>query len=230
MTRQVTVFALTETWLTESVTDASIFIPGYRIFRRDRDHRQTDSSRHGGVLIGIADWVKANVAQLSRQYNDCVSVMCSVGAVNFIVCCIYNPPSTSFYHWPLADFSSLVPDLARAQSTLKCLFTIICGDINFTSTNWIAMSSANTYEYEILKILSQYNFEQLLDANLDVILCNADSFILNCCRDKSLSDSLQTMGRALSDHQPYCIEIDLSITAINRPSSNQFSYSRVDWE
>ena len=38
------------------------------------------------------------------------------------------------------------------------------------------------------------------------------------------------MGRALSDHQPYCIELDLSITAINRPSSTQFSYSRVDWE
>ena len=83
---------------------------------------------------------------------------------------------------------------------------------------------------KILKILSQYNFEQLLDANLDVILCNADSFVLNCCRDKSLSDSLQAMGRALSDHQPYCIELDLSITAFNRPSSTQFSYSRVDWE
>ena len=109
MTRQVTMFALTETWLTDSVTDAAIFLPGYRIFRRDRDHRHTGSSRHVGVLISIADWVKADVVQLSRQYNNCVSVMCSVVAVNFIVCCIYNPPSTSLYHWSLADFSSLVP-------------------------------------------------------------------------------------------------------------------------
>ena len=45
------VFAIAETWLSNDISDAELFIPGYHIFRQDRD-------RHGG---GVAVYIRDNL-------------------------------------------------------------------------------------------------------------------------------------------------------------------------
>ena len=42
----ISIFAVTETWLSENISDGEISIPHYRVFRRDRTDR-----RGGGVVF-----------------------------------------------------------------------------------------------------------------------------------------------------------------------------------
>ena len=52
------ILCLTETWLTENVSNFSIFLNNFEIFRRDRTPTQsTVSTKHGGVLIAIRKYI-----------------------------------------------------------------------------------------------------------------------------------------------------------------------------
>ena len=44
-----------ETWLTEDVKNASIFLENYEVYRNDRTVTASRKSKHGGVLIAVSN-------------------------------------------------------------------------------------------------------------------------------------------------------------------------------
>ena len=60
--------------------------------------------------------------------------------------------------------------MIKHQKDGNCLATIFVGDINFDETTWKTMSSTDQYDEQVLSALCSYNFEQLLDCQLDAVL------------------------------------------------------------
>ena len=50
---QSLVFGLSETWLSDKITDSEEGVPGFHMFRRDR------SRRGGGVMVYVSEQLKA---------------------------------------------------------------------------------------------------------------------------------------------------------------------------
>ena len=47
------IICLCETWLTENVTLASLFLENYQVYSNDRETSDNRKTKHGGVIIAI---------------------------------------------------------------------------------------------------------------------------------------------------------------------------------
>ena len=82
-----TIYCITETWLTESVSDFEILPGNFSIFRMDR------GSRGGGVLIAVDASVPCSVVS-SPSNLEVVIVKIGFNSPLFL-CTVYVPPSSS---------------------------------------------------------------------------------------------------------------------------------------
>lgn len=129
-TQEMDIFALTETWLSDSVNDAEIFDDRYMIFRKDRP------TRGGGVLLAVrADRVlSATRIQRfdTRSDGEFIWVELSVDAGSgpakrILFCVVYLPPSC-----PIAarDFFTMLDSEVEYLSNKNI---VILGDFNAPS-------------------------------------------------------------------------------------------------
>lgn len=121
------IVALTETWLSSSVTDAEIFpdASGFNIFRKDRT-----SGRGGGVLIATKESFKCNPVNISTPLEMLwLSCALSHGTVLIGVC--YRPPqSDPFFLTHLNDaFNNLYLKYPKSR-------ILFFGDFNYPSIDW----------------------------------------------------------------------------------------------
>ena len=101
---------LTETWLTPQVEDAEVAIPGYNLFRSDRQGRL-----RGGTCIYVReDLAVVTALQFSNGVVD--ALVLKLRDVQTILFSIYRPPDTTV--------EELKPALEAVEET-----------INFTQAN-----------------------------------------------------------------------------------------------
>ena len=60
---------------------------------------------------------------------------------SILIVCIYNPPKGSPYRWCKQKFEDLTQTLKFLEKETKPKSIIITGDLNFSTTDWIQMSS-----------------------------------------------------------------------------------------
>ena len=116
--------ALTETWLTEDITDAEITIHGYTLFRCDRTGRAG-----GGVVLYVREDLNASLLHKSsdpggRYEGLWCNVKLSPRGCD-IVGVVYRPPG--------AEPSALVADLKQFAKGGLCL---VLGDFNVPLIDW----------------------------------------------------------------------------------------------
>ena len=185
---------LTETWLREHL-DAEVNIPGYSIFRSDRDRAKKRRGRNsGGSAIYLRDDL-ASSAEVQLQYSsgviECVGLR--VPKLNLILFSVYRQPddpvggnrSTSTEFRVFLDSMSEVLDRLPTPSPNL----LIGGDFNLPKTLWPSCtprSGAPTDEKRMINMLSDFNsryfLTQLVTQSthqagnvLDLILTNNDS-------------------------------------------------------
>ena len=119
------VFCITETWLSEFISDCEIIPSDFVLYRKDRP------SRGGGVLIAIN---KSLYSTLVPSPSDIEVVTIKIGLSNAIViCCVYVPPDSTIVY-----VSSLVSYLTDIVSSFdKC---ILVGDFNFPDIDWSSLT------------------------------------------------------------------------------------------
>ncbi len=86
----IDILGLSETWLSSSSPEAVTLLPGYSVFRQDRN------GRGGGVLLYIKNSLKC-IRQMapSDVKIEYVSVKVSLSSeMCFVFICVYHPPST----------------------------------------------------------------------------------------------------------------------------------------
>ena len=134
---------LCETWLTEDITNASIFSKNYEVYRNDRIVTESRKSKHGGVLIAVSNRISHESILMKCPKADYVVVKIELKQSTLILCCIYNAPFPSVYNWTHGVVSGLLEEIYEfklATESSRC-HIILTGDINFSQTNWKTLSS-----------------------------------------------------------------------------------------
>ena len=144
------IFTVSETWADLSVSDASLEISGYQLFRRDRGQHKA-----GG---GLCTYAKSNlkIAVLENLSSACddgfqqlwLRVQCRKYK-SFLICNTYRPPQT-----PTMCFESLANSLTDAL--LLDLNVVILGDL---ICNLLAPDPETT---SLQTFISTFNLHQLV--------------------------------------------------------------------
>ncbi|KAF1394512.1 hypothetical protein PFLUV_G00001090 [Perca fluviatilis] len=160
------VFVLSETWLSNSVSDKVINISGYNVFRSDRPNRG------GGVAIYIKNQYQVNVLlskSIVKQF-EFLSLDLEVSkSLNITVVGCYRTPSA---------VSSALPSLMQLLSDFNSKELVAFGDLNW---NWLQPASDDFRAYcdslnlfQIVDSPTRPNFKNPEKSSLiDVILTNA---------------------------------------------------------
>ena len=102
------IFAITETWLKDYISDAQVSIKGYNVYRSDRDKR-----KGGGSLLYLHDQllVKEVTRYKDRENN---MVCCYIESSHTLIASIYRPPDSN-----PSGFSSLLSHLQETVDRIS---------------------------------------------------------------------------------------------------------------
>ena len=176
-------YAVVESWCSSSVLDKEIIVPGYSIFRKDRD------CRGGGVFLVVHDSIPELVVveiQIPRPV---------------ILCLVYIPPApepASVYS--IINFLSSIVDRHNI---------ILLGDFNFPDINWDNLTSSSHLSNFFCDFVFDNNLLQFVKSPthckgniLDLILSNSPDLIYDVSVHSS--DPLPTMR---SDHALFTFQV-----------------------
>ncbi len=127
---------LSETWLNQNAPLAALNIPGYNIYRKDRE----GSKKGGGVMV----YIKSTLQCLKMQWSNCNLLEClglnvSLSPqMSFVLVVICRPPSAdnSFYE----NFEKLLKESNLGKEI------IIMGDFNINWEDKTSTGRTNTLE------------------------------------------------------------------------------------
>jgi len=116
------ILSVNETWLDCTIPDANVYIPGYDVYRRDRD------SRGGGVCLYIH---KAIQHKLVRALNTVEGIALTVNMpsvsrqqrTTVAICSVYRPPSSNVVFW--SDLKGELEPLIQSNEHI-----VVLGDFN----------------------------------------------------------------------------------------------------
>ena len=142
------ILCVTETWLTSNFSSSEIFLPRYTITQAERT--ANNSSRHGGVLIGISSEFNFKVHDLS-QFPSTISesflwVSIRIQDSERNICCLYNPPANSKYRIPQSELNDFFQHISNTKPHQSCY---VVGDLNLPNMDWESLSSPDEYEDKI---------------------------------------------------------------------------------
>ena len=185
---------LTETWLSDPVTDRVLVFPGYKLLRRDRAAQpgQHDSrQRGGGVAILYRDNLNVTTLDIESEGAACESLWVSVAGKGHTstVGVIYRPPSQSMSNGLSDIHSQLHASLSLGKPTF-CL-----GDFNI---NLLVPDSPGVPRY--LSVLNDLSLFQLIKTPTHLFPSETllDHIITNV---PNLEHSVQVPSEPIADHR-----------------------------
>nr|VZI16801.1 unnamed protein product [Spirometra erinaceieuropaei] len=124
------VISITETCLSEQIDDRELMLPGFQLFRKDRQNR-----RGGGIVTFVKNglYVSEKTAQLTCSTEALWLTIRAPGYQSLDILTVYRPPRND----PDAD-AQLLEEL-RLFSTRPT--TLILGDFNAPHINWSSASA-----------------------------------------------------------------------------------------
>nr|VZI07880.1 unnamed protein product [Spirometra erinaceieuropaei] len=136
------VLAVTETWLSGNISDNEVALPGYQIYRRDREHRQG-----GGIVVYVNDGltVSDNTTKFACSTKAIWLTIKATGSPCLDVLTVYRPPRTD----RIAD-TQLLEKLEKFSSRPNIM---IMGDFNAPGTNWNTLQASgpkSAFDYRLL--------------------------------------------------------------------------------
>ena len=119
----IAIFALTETWLSDSFCDGEILPSHFTVYRHDR------SSRGGRVLLAVHSSLSSSCFDSPPDLEVVCATVANGSGSDILFCLIYVPPQVdTLYHSRLIQFFE----------SLLCLghHVIILGDFNAPDICW----------------------------------------------------------------------------------------------
>lgn len=133
------IIALTETFLTSSVSDGELFASDYAVVRKDR----TGDVGWGGVLLGVRNCYTAQqVTDVDSLTSDMelIFVIISGKNIKFLCCVVYLPPKTTD-----EKYQNVLTCIENAIMTYSYLNVLILGDFNLNSCSVNAKSNFDSF-------------------------------------------------------------------------------------
>ena len=165
------IFAITETWLSESIFSGEILTSNYTIYRCDR------SSRGGGVLLAVKDTIPSLLLPTSISNLEVLTVQIGIAQLAIILCLVYIPPGSTVHTCePLFNHLN---ELTNKYDSL-----LILGDFNIPDVNWNTLTATSLLSDSFCDLVFDLNLSQLIDNPthiqgniLDLILTNQEELI-----------------------------------------------------
>ena len=170
--------AISETHLDNKIDDNSVDIPGYTIFRKDRN-------RHGGGVALYIDNIIYSTRRLDLEINglELVWVEYHLNSKKHLIGCCYRPPGQS-----AAEIELFINNLYTSLnlSYMDNFSSImLLGDFNDRCRSWDLPHTDSELGNKLLNLTKSLNFSQLIrDATrgpniLDLIFTDSPSFVLD---------------------------------------------------
>lgn len=179
------IIAITETWLTNNISNNTVSIDNYKFYRLDR------SGRGGGVGLYVKNNICSQKIEIQVQCSEQLWVSCKANNVKPCVGVVYRPPDYQINNFcDLLDnvLSFVVPQYEKA---------ICLGDFN---VNMLDIESG--YVERLNMIFETFHLKQIIDTPttfgnnsqtlLDLIITDEDNNISNI--------EVVKLSRDISDH------------------------------
>ena len=118
---EIHILSVNETHLDSTVSDFSLNVPGYTLYRRDRD------LHGGGVCIYVHSQLHAITVPTTSNELECLFVQVRIptkpNRTDIVVGSVYRPPSSHVDFW-----EKLSDSLEKATS--RCKQVLVFGDLN----------------------------------------------------------------------------------------------------
>lgn len=191
----LSVIAVSETWLTESVHDV-YSIPGYNFFAKSRTGKIG-----GGVGLYVSNNLDCKILSdlcHMNEHLECIFLECrQVGIPTFIIGSVYRPPNSDLELFN-SDLVSIL-DYVNGMNKLA----IIAGDFNLNLLN----SNSHPPTGEFLNNLLSYNFIPTIQNPTrisDISATLLDNIFVNCVKYKYSSAIVYS---DISDHLPVALHL-----------------------
>uniref|UniRef100_A0A8B9ZSS9 Reverse transcriptase domain-containing protein n=1 Tax=Anas zonorhyncha TaxID=75864 RepID=A0A8B9ZSS9_9AVES len=174
--------AITETWWDQS-HDWSAAMPGYRLFRRDRQHR-----RGGGVALYIRE--SFDVVELEARNDKIESLWVRIGRDNkasVLVGVCYRPPNQD--EETDEEFYRQLTEVAKSSAL------VLVGDFNFPDISWKHNTAQRKQSRRFLEKVEDSFLTQLISeptrggALLDLLFTNREGLVEDVIVGNSLGQS-----------------------------------------
>ena len=190
------ILALSETWLDSSVGDSEVHIPGYTLFKFDRNRNG------GGVAVYCTVTLPCSELSCGRSSSGVESMWISIRLSSFLSCltvgCFYHPPGFS---------SCSVNDVCEniENMLLNKKHVIACGDFNINLLDLNKLPSKSFQQFITSHLLIQpttalTHYNATSASLLDTFLVSPEI---------SISKSL-VLDHSFSDHLPILLCLNTS--------------------
>ena len=222
------VICLCETWLYKEILDGEIPLPGYELYRDERQFNAiTGQSSHGGVLIAVKkDICSFPQPKIIEGVVSCI-IKLPNETVDLLIVCAYNPPDDSPYRYSREQMLSFLEYIMMKSKTHH----VFCyDDFNLKHIDWNAMESENMEQQEFVEKLFEANLRQHVsfatcgNSLLDLVIASPNIKIGDLSKFKNKVSPQ-------SDHIPIICNIYLSqVNVIYRENARRvFSFCRTDF-
>ena len=209
------IISLSETWLSETITDLAILPQGYSLYRKNR------GSRGGGVMLAISNTLPSKQA-LSPDL-EVVSVSILLGNTEITCCAVYAPPNaTSEYHRNLVDYLTAIAALS--------IPILLLGDFNLSDINWATLTGNSSVSNNFCEFVFNSNLAQLVNSPthtcgsiLDLVLTNNPKYVSNLAVHPSDYKCVK------SDHYLITFTINFKHLVSTPTTTEAFNYAKGDY-
>ncbi len=184
---ELSVIAITETWLSDSIYDNEIVDPNfYNLYRSNRDFSATNTVKGGGVLLAINRKLRSKPIDLNKLPNtyfsdlkfiDAVAVEISLHKTTLVIILVYIPPDR-----PTTEYDLL-------YESFECMYNlfssnlVILGDFNIKEYNDCSNNIRNPTSLfdatcQMANFFSVSQFNDIPNENnrlLDLVFSNVDN-------------------------------------------------------
>ena len=207
VTERPHILALSETWLDDSVSDAQVYLAGYRLLRSDRNRYG------GGVAVFCVETLHCSLLSCGVISSGAeflwISVACGRFQPSLAVGCFYRSPGA-----PSQSVNDICDSIEAMMLNRKHL--IACGDfnINLLDPNTTLSKTFQNFitSHSLIQPISVPTRYSCSSASiLDLFLTTSDISI----------SSTSVLDTAFSDHLPILLRIDSSVPC---PTPTLISY------
>ena len=132
----IDIVCVVETWLHKDINNAEVHIPGFNIFRQDRNFNVHDNSEYPSERGGSIIYIRSSISGCligSFVAPDSVAVELDTDVGKVVVACIYRSQSLS-----TGRNSQLLSAIKKLCVDNDKNELIIVGDTNLPNVSWIA--------------------------------------------------------------------------------------------
>ena len=217
------IVAICETWLSSDINEAEFAIPGYKVFRKDRDLKFYEEGTYsmlerGGVLLLIRDYLDPEEYIQANVPAEIIWCTITVGHQKTLIGAAYRPERGKLYNLEKICDSVYKTEIDNL---------ILVGDFNFPKIDWTNCNSQIDLDNVFLTMVEENALQQLVfeptrgDNILDLLLTSNTDLIEDLYVDEPFSNS---------DHMSLNFNIKFLAPRVCYEPRKVYLYSKGDYE